>query len=206
MTIRLTPVAALSTLALLLGCSTPAPVITDQRASTTIEAAFAGAPDHLKGRWNQDETLKVCSEYRNEPPAGIAEAIAKRELAAIQYPPDGNFLGDWRRGEALAQSGYGLRFSDYPPARASGGNCYACHQISKAELSFGTIGPSLSEYGKLKDFAPEAVKATYEKIYNAHAANPCSLMPRFGANKVLTIDQIKDAVALLMAKDSPVNR
>jgi sulfur-oxidizing protein SoxX len=31
-------------------------------------------------------------------------------------------------------------------------------------------------------------------------------MPRFGAAKVLTIEQIKDAVALLMDRDSPVNK
>ena len=30
-------------------------------------------------------------------------------------------------------------------------------------------------------------------------------MPRFGANKILTVEQIRDIVALLMAKDSPVN-
>ena len=35
---------------------------------------------------------------------------------------------------------------------------------------------------------------------------PCSNMPRFGANKILTVDQIKDAVALLMSQDSPVNK
>ena len=31
-------------------------------------------------------------------------------------------------------------------------------------------------------------------------------MPRFGANKILTIEQIKDLVALLMSPDSPVNK
>ena len=46
----------------------------------------------------------------------------------------------------------------------------------------------------------------YEKIYNAHAAYPCSNMPRLGLNKVLTIDQIKDLVALVMSPDSPVNQ
>jgi sulfur-oxidizing protein SoxX len=30
-------------------------------------------------------------------------------------------------------------------------------------------------------------------------------MPRFGANKILTVEQIRDIVALLMAQDSPVN-
>jgi sulfur-oxidizing protein SoxX len=61
-------------------------------------------------------------------------------------------------------------------------------------------------YGKLRNFAPAEVKATYEKIYNSQALLPCSNMPRFGANKVLTIEQIKDAVALLMSPDSPVNK
>jgi sulfur-oxidizing protein SoxX len=32
--------------------------------------------------------------------------------------------------------------------RANGGNCYNCHQIDKKEISFGTIGPSLYNYGK----------------------------------------------------------
>jgi hypothetical protein len=34
--------------------------------------------------------------------------------------------------------------------QANGGNCYNCHQISKEEISFGTIGPSLYNYGKLR--------------------------------------------------------
>jgi sulfur-oxidizing protein SoxX len=149
--------------------------------------------------------MQQCSASRNNPAKDVAEAIRKRGQATIVYPPDNNFMGDWQKGERLAQSGYGLRFTDYPPRQANGGNCYACHQLTKAEVSYGTLGPNLSEYGKLRDFKPDAVKATYEKIYNSHAAFPCSTMPRFGANKVLTIEQIKDAVALLMSPESPVN-
>ena len=59
---------------------------------------------------------------------------------------------------------------------------------------------------KLRNFTDAEVKLTYEKIYNSHSALPCSNMPRFGMNKVLTIEQIKDAVALLMSPDSPVNK
>jgi L-cysteine S-thiosulfotransferase len=115
-------------------------------------------------------------------------------------------MGDWEKGEALAQSGYGMRFTDYPPARENGGNCYACHQITAAEVSYGTIGPSLLGYGKLRDFSEEAVKATYDKIYNPHSQLACSMMPRFGPNEVLTVDQIRDIVALLMDPESPVNQ
>ncbi|HKS63984.1 MAG TPA: sulfur oxidation c-type cytochrome SoxX [Xanthobacteraceae bacterium] len=174
-------------------------------ADTAIKAGFPTAPADWAPRLTGDETMQQCSAARNSPSKEVAEAIRKRELASIVYPADNNFVGDWKKGEALAQSGYGLRFTDYPPRQANGGNCYACHQLTKKEVSYGTLGPSLSEYGKLREFKPEAVKAAYEKIYNSHVAFPCSTMPRFGTNKVLTIEQIKDAVALLMSRESPVN-
>jgi sulfur-oxidizing protein SoxX len=55
-------------------------------------------------------------------------------------------------------------------------------------------------------FSRAAWFVLYEKLYDSHATFACSLMPRFGANSVLTIDQIKDLVALLMSPDSPVNK
>jgi sulfur-oxidizing protein SoxX len=175
------------------------------RADAAVKAAFPTAPADWASRLVGDETMQQCSASHNSPTTDVAAAIRKREQANIVYPPDNNFMGDWQKGEKLAQSGYGLRFTDYPARQPNGGNCYACHQLTKKEVSYGTLGPSLSEYGKLRDFKPEAIKAAYEKIYNSHAAFPCSTMPRFGANKVLTIEQIKDAVALLMSRESPVN-
>ena len=178
-----------------------------QQASVdaTVKAAFPATPAEWATRLTPDETMALCSAHRNSPPKAVADAIQKREQATIVYPPDNNFIGDWKKGEALAQSGYGLRFTDYPARQQNGGNCYACHQITKSEVSFGTLGPSLGNYGKIRDFDPADAKALYEKIYNSNAVFACSTMPRFGANKILTIEQIKDIVALLMAKDSPVN-
>ena len=150
--------------------------------------------------------MNECTKHRNLPPEAIASAIVAREKATIVYPADGKFLGDWKKGERLAQSGYGMRFTDYPPASENGGNCYACHQLDKKELSYGTIGPSLLEYGKIRKFAGSEAKAVYERIYNPHAHIPCANMPRFGTNKVLTIEQMKDIVALLMDPESPVNK
>jgi sulfur-oxidizing protein SoxX len=187
---------------------TASPALAQQNsaaADAAINAAFPSMPADWASRLTGDETMQQCSASHNSPAKEVAAAIQKREQGTIVYPPDNNFIGDWKKGEALAQSGYGLRFTDYPARQANGGNCYACHQLTKAEVSYGTLGPSLSEYGKLRDFKPDAVKAAYEKIYNSHAAFPCSTMPRFGANKVLTIEQIKDAVALLMSPESPVN-
>ena len=171
----------------------------------TVTATWSRAPTDWQGRVQQDETQRVCTAFHNAPPPAEAGAIAAREKATIVYPADGKFLGEWRKGESIAQNGRGGQFSDGPGV-ASGGNCYACHQVSPKEISFGTLGPPLVGYGKLRDFTPEAAKAAYEKIYTAQAVFPCSNMPRFGTNKVLTPEQIRDLVALLMDKDSPVNQ
>lgn len=171
-----------------------------------LKTGWPTSNDEWKKRLEQDDTMKVCSLTRNQPDKELAGEIAAVATASVKYPEDGKLTGDWKSGEKLAQSGYGMRFSDYPPERETGGNCYACHQLTKQEVSYGTIGPSLYNYGKLRDFKPEAVKAAYEKLYNPHIAFPCTNMPRFGANGVLTIDQIKHIVALLMDPESPVNK
>ena len=176
------------------------------RADAAVKAGFASASAEWQPRLVQDETMQQCSMHENLPPQAIATAIQNREKAKIEYPADGKLTGDWKAGERLAQSGYGLRFTDYPPRNPNGGNCYACHQLTKVEVSYGTIGPTLLNYGKIRKFGEAETKAAYEKIYNAQAAFPCSMMPRFGVNKVLTIDQIKDLVALVMSPESPVNK
>jgi L-cysteine S-thiosulfotransferase len=180
--------------------------VRDDRIQQAIEESWKGAPPEWRARLVQDQTMKECTEHRNAPPKAIADAIVARERAAIVYPPDGTSLGDWKKGERLAQSGYGMRFTDYPPTSENGGNCYACHQLDKRELSYGTLGPSLVEYGKLRQYAEAEAKATYERIYNPHAHIPCASMPRFGSNRILTIEQIRDIVALLMDPESPVNK
>jgi L-cysteine S-thiosulfotransferase len=182
------------------------PAVDSAKVDAAIVAAFPNPPAEFKPRFDQDDTMKACSINENSPPKPVADAIQQREKARIEYPADGKLTGDWKAGEKLAQSGYGLRFSDYPPRNVNGGNCYACHQLTKAEVSYGTIGPSLLNYGTIRKFSEADTKAVYEKIYNAQASYPCSNMPRFGTNKVLTIDQIKDLVALVMSPDSPVNK
>jgi L-cysteine S-thiosulfotransferase len=182
------------------------PAVDPARVEAAIKAAFRSAPADWQPRLIPDETLKECAAAGNSPPAALFEAIQKREAATIVYPDDGKLAGDWKRGERLAQSGYGLRFTDYPARNPNGGNCFACHQLTRQEVSFGTIGPSLLGYGKVRGTTPEAIKGVYDKIYNPHATFACSLMPRFGTNKVLAIEQIKDLVALLMDPASPVNQ
>ena len=92
------------------------------------------------------------------------------------------------------------------PKGPVGGNCYACHQLAPQEVSYGTIGPSLYQFGKLRGYGPDIQKYAYGKIWNAEAYSACSNMPRFGHAGILTEAQIKDVVALLMDPNSPVNK
>lgn len=153
----------------------------------------------------QDEAQKLCSDYPKERPAEIAARIEAAQLKAVKYPADGNYLGKWEEGEKIAQNGRGMQSSDAVDA-VNGGNCYACHQMSKKEISFGNIGPSLYQYGKIRGSSDEIVKYTWGKIYNAQAYSACSNMPRFGHNGILTEAQLKDVMALLLDTKSPVNQ
>ncbi|WP_296873610.1 sulfur oxidation c-type cytochrome SoxX [Tibeticola sp.] len=165
--------------------------------------------------FNADETDRVCSaaDVAGKP---LDEATAKRieaiNLKTIKWPSDGKFLGDWKEGEKIAQSGRGLTWSDDAKV-VNGGNCYNCHQIDKKEISFGTIGPSLYNYGKLRGVtdpnspaAKAIVEYTWGKIYNSKAYNACSNMPRAGHKGILSETQIRHVMALLLDPKSPVNQ
>jgi sulfur-oxidizing protein SoxX len=157
----------------------------------------------------QDEVQALCSRYKNSPPPEVAQKILTSQQQSFKYPSDGKLMGDWKEGEKLASIGTGGhigRIQPDPPDRKKGGNCYACHLMAPKEVAAGTIGPSLTAYGKLRGNSPEVVKYTYEKIYNAQAFAPCSMMPRFGHNGWLTPKQIADSVAFLLDPESPVNR
>jgi len=162
-----------------------------------------------------DETLKACNaaDVAGKPlDAATAKRIEEANLKTIKWPGDGKFLGDWKEGEKIAQSGRGQTWTDKAGA-ANGGNCYNCHQITKEEISFGTIGPSLYNYGKLRGVSdPQAaaskpiVEYTWGKIWNAKAYNACSNMPRSGHMGNLNEQQIRHIMALLLDPASPVNR
>jgi L-cysteine S-thiosulfotransferase len=152
----------------------------------------------------QDGVQRVCTETRDRPPPELARALEADQMKTIVYP-EGSLMGDWQRGEAIAQSGRGLTWND-KPGEAAGGSCYNCHELSPRELSHGTVGPSLRRFGKTRGTSAEMQRYVYGKIYNAKAYSLCSQMPRLGASGTLSAAQIKDLVALLLDPASPVNQ
>jgi len=193
--------------------SLPSAAELDQQAQTMMQASFRDQGIAKMDRLRQDLGQAACSS--DQPPSPeVAKRIEQEALASIRPPSDGRYLGDWVKGERLAQSGRGMTWSD-PSAAASanGGNCYNCHQIDKKEVSFGTIGPSLWNYGKLRGVSDPAdpnvqgiVQYTWGKLWNSKAYSACSNMPRFGHAALLDEGQIRDVMALLLDPKSPVNQ
>jgi len=186
------------------GCATyTAP--SKEETLAVIKSSFQDRGIAKVDRLNQTDLQRICSETGNNPPPDVRERLEKQALATVKYPADGRWLGDFALGERIAQTGVGLQWSD-APGTVAGGNCYACHQLSKAEISYGNIGPSLYNYGKLRGYGDDIKRYTWGKIWNAHAYSACSSMPRFGDAGILTEEQIRNVMALLLDPKSPVNQ
>ena len=152
----------------------------------------------------QDAVQRICTVTNDRPGAEIAKQLEADQMRTIAFPA-GGLMGDWKRGEDIAQSGRGMTWTDSASA-PNGGSCYNCHQMAAKEISYGTLGPSLQGFGRKRGGDADMQKYVYGKIYNAKAYNLCSQMPRLGHSGTLTPEQIKDLVALLLDPASPVNR
>lgn len=216
----LLPLAAVAAAALLAACASGPEATTgasaaalDAEANRLIAAAFRDQGIAKAERIRQDLGQSACSSDR-PPTEAVADQVMAEARATIKWPTGGAYIGDWREGERIAQNGRGLTWTDSSTATsANGGSCYNCHQISKEEISFGTIGPSLYNYGKnrgVQDItAPTAapiIQYTWQKIWNSKTYNACSNMPRFGHMGILDEKQIAHVMALLLDPKSPVNR
>jgi sulfur-oxidizing protein SoxX len=206
--------AAVGAALLVAGCATgPSKAELDQQAQALIKASFRDQGIAKVDRLNQDLGQSACSTD-GEVSDEVAERIRDEALATMRWPTGGQYFGNWTDGERIAQSGRGMTWTDASAeTRNNGGNCYNCHQIDKKELSYGTIGPSLWNYGKLRGItdvtAPTAapiVHYTWAKLWNSKAYAACSNMPRFGHMKLLDEQQIRHLMSLLLDPRSPVNQ
>ena len=201
-------VVALAALVVGAGCASMAGsrTVSDEEVKQELMTSFRAKVIAGLDRLEQSDLQRVCSEYATRPlPADLRARLEADAKKTVRFPADGQFLGDWKAGEKVAQSGRGLQYSDTEKTVA-GGNCYACHQLSKEEIAYGTIGPSLHNYGKLRGNSKEILEYTWTRLWNGHAFAACNNMPRFGDAGILTEAQLKDVMALLHDPASPVNR
>ena len=177
---------------------------TAQDVDAALKRDFHARGQATMDRIAQDRLQKVCTETHDNPSADAAKSIEAEQMKTVVVPA-GSLMGDWKRGERIAQGGRGLTWNDKAGAPGDG-SCYNCHRLSPTELSYGTIGPSLTGFGKARGGGEDVQRYVYGKIFNAKAYSACSQMPRLGLSGTLTEEQIKDLVALLLDPASPVNK
>ncbi len=208
--------APLAALLLLTSCaSVPSSAELDRLTAAIIKVSFRDQASVKVDRLVQDDANRECSaaDVAGKPiDEKLGKSIEAANLKTIKWPSDGKFIGDWREGERIAQSGRGLTWTD-DEKQAIGGNCYNCHEIDRKEISYGTIGPSLYNYGKIRGVTDPAsaaakpiVEYTWGKIWNSKAYNACSNMPRAGHSGILNEAQVRHVVGLLLDPKSPVNQ
>ena len=198
---RLAGVARIVGLSLVAGSWTSAA----EDIAAVLESSFMAKNQATMARLQQDAVQEVCSAPRGTPvEETVLSELRQQRLDAVVLPADGVFLGDWQRGAEVAGNGRGLQSSD-DPTKPNGGNCYACHQLAPDEVAYGNLGPSLTGYGARGQSEP-MLRYTWTKLWDTHAYNLCSHMPRFGAQGILSEQQLKDVMAYLLDPASPVNQ
>jgi len=191
------------------GCATyPDAATTRQIAEKMVHESFTASPAHAK-RLAQDRSQQICSKIDGAPlTQEEAAEVVRLARASIRYPDSGKLMGDWKRGDKLAHNGAGdrIRRGKVEKRKENGALCQNCHGLAPGEINVGNVGPALTGYGVQRGTSEAIVKLTYERIFNPWAFTPCSNMPRLGANRHLTPEQITHMVAYLLDPASPINK
>jgi len=197
--------ALVTGIAISLTASVTAWTMASDEIEDVLQKSFLAKNQATMDRLQRDAVQSACSAPRGMPlDNDILASLRAERLDAVVLPADGEYLGDWQRGAEVAGNGRGLQSSD-DPTQPNGGNCYACHQLAPDEVAYGTLGPSLTGYGA-RGQSEAMLQYTWTKLWDTHAYNLCSHMPRFGAQGILTEQQLKDVVAYLLDPASPVNQ
>src|SRR4051812_20808432 len=105
--------------AVVVGCASGSGVSAadaDRAAADMMKTAFRSEGIAKGERVTEiDETLRLCNEadVAGKPlePA-VAKRLEEANLKTVRWPSDGKFLGDWKQGEQIAQSGRGQTWTD----------------------------------------------------------------------------------------------
>ena len=158
--------ATCGVLALLAACASVPPIGEPPKLSESdlnevyavLKRDFHARGAATMSRIEPDRTQRTCNLHADNPPAELAKALEDEQLKNIPFPAE--MMGDWKRGQRIAESGVGLQWSDRP-GTVSGGSCYNCHQLSPQQESHGTLGPSLKAFGKVRGSGAETQRYVY---------------------------------------------
>ena len=179
------------------------------KAVAMMKASFKEHGQAKLDRLDQDEVQRICSECHGDTviPKDVAARLEKAQQAAIKYPADDKYMGDWKAGRAHRADRRRHAVQRRSDASPTGGNCYACHQLSQggAVLRHHRAEPvQLRQAARLHaGHAEVRLRQGLQLRRRSRRAPTCRASATAG---ILTEKQIQDVVALLMDPESPVNK
>ena len=97
------------------GCAHRSSAEADQQAVSLIKSSFQPQGIAKLDRLDQDAANAACSKALGEPlPEAQAKAIEAANMKTVPAAPAAGYLGDWKQGEKIAQSGRGMTWRDKP--------------------------------------------------------------------------------------------
>jgi sulfur-oxidizing protein SoxX len=159
-----------------------------------VEAAIkSGGEEFARVMLSQDKAQALCTQYRDKLPADLIPTFLAEQRALIKYPARRQAHGGLEeRGRRSSPTPSGATAT---PATRGWRRRWPTAPWGRASSTTGTGGQSEA-----------VVRYTYEKIYNAWAFVPCSLMYRGGVHGLFTPEETADLVAFLLDPESPINR
>ena len=107
-------VMAVASAAVVVGCATyVAP--TREESMQVVKSSFRERGIAKMDRLDQSDLQIACSEAAltgKEVSKDVRARLEKQALATVKLPPDGVYLGDFKQGERIAQTGVGLQIED----------------------------------------------------------------------------------------------
>ena len=160
------------------------------RRSQAMMQGLVPRPGHRQGRPPATRTWgRRPARPTSRPATRWPSRSRPQALATVKWPAGGQYIGDWKAGEKLAQSGRGMTWTDkssrpqgqrrqllqLPPDR-QGGNLLRHDRPEPVELR-----QDPRRQGRDRPHAcADVVQYTWGKLWNSKAYAACSNMPRFG--------------------------
>ena len=81
-----------------------------QDVQKVLQRDFHARGQATMDRVVQDGLQRVCTETHDRPPGGLARQLEADQMKTIVFP-EGSLIGDWKRGERIAQGGRGATYN-----------------------------------------------------------------------------------------------
>lgn len=149
-------------------------------AEASFRASFrTDNPKYWMQRIEQDEAMKLCGQYKDNPPAAVRQKIELAQKATIRYPVEGKLIGSWKEGEKIAAHGRGGHIGFVQPdapMTPRGGNCYACHELAKKKWHMARLAPvciTSAKFGAIRTISSNMLTTRFTTPIHLPLAPTC---------------------------------